>query len=342
MTFEEEVFKKYSVQEETLIPFGFTKEKDCYIYKKDFMNFQANIYIQKKKVYGRVIDTAFDEEYVNFRIEKQTGEFVAQVRKEYEDILVDIRNHCFEKEDFMYAQSNRISKWIQEMYGISPEFLWANKNPDHGVFRNARSKKWFGLVMNVDKEKLIPEAQGEIEILNVKLDEYVSIVLDKEGIYPAYHQSKKNWVSVILDDTLSDEEILALVQYSYSLSDANKQWLLPANPKYYDVVYAFEYQDEILWKQSASISVGDIVYLYVGAPYSCILYQCEVIESDIPYNYFDKNISMKKAMKIQLKRRYKEDEFPFSFLKEFGVNAIRGPRSIPQALVSVLNYESNE
>ena len=45
--------------------------------------------------------------------------------------------------------------------------------------------------MNIDKSKLIPEKTGEIEILNVKLDEKVPIYLEQKGIYPSYHLSKK-------------------------------------------------------------------------------------------------------------------------------------------------------
>lgn len=336
MTYEQELFKQYEVIEEKLIEYGFTQNQGKYLYSKEFMNFRADIIVSKETVSGKVMDLEFDEEYVNFRIQNQTGEFVYKVRNEYEAILIDIRKHCFKKTDFLFSQTNRISKRIQETYGVSPEFLWS-KFPGYGVYRNTRSNKWFAIIMNISKEKLVSGSSGEVEIINVKLDDYVSLVLDKEGIYPSYHQSKKNWVSVLLDDTLKDDEIFALIQYSFSLSDVTRQWLIPANPKYYDVIYAFEYEDTILWKQSTSISTGDIIYLYVGAPYSAILYQCVVLESDIPYEYKDKNIKMKKAMRIQLKHRYKEDEFTFSFLKEFGVNAIRGPRSVPESLQKVLN-----
>lgn len=336
MTYEQDIFKQYEVIEEKLIEYGFTRNHEKYQFSKEFMNFRADIMVYQGEVSGKVMDLEFDEEYVNFRIQNQVGEFVSKVRDEYESILMDIRTHCFKKMDFVYAQSNRISKRIQDMYHVRPEFLWT-KFPRYGVYRNARSHKWFAIIMNITKEKLGLDSKDEVEIINVKLDDYVSLVLDKEGIYPSYHQSKKNWVSVLLDDTLTDDEIFALIQYSFSLSDVTRQWLIPANPKYYDVIYAFEYEDTILWKQSTSISTGDVIYLYVGAPYSAILYQCVVLESDIPYEYKDKNIKMKKAMRIQLIHRYKEDEFTFSFLKDFGVNAIRGPRSVPESLQKVLN-----
>ena len=38
-----------------------------------------------------------------------------------------------------------------------------------------------------------------------------------EGIYEAYHMNKKSWVSIVLNDTVSDEIIIKLIDNSYSL-----------------------------------------------------------------------------------------------------------------------------
>ena len=61
-------------------------------------------------------------------------------------------------------------------------------------------------------------SSGEVEIINVKLGNLTSKYLNFEGIYTAYHLSKKNWVSIILNDTLKDEEIMNLVAISYKHS----------------------------------------------------------------------------------------------------------------------------
>ena len=58
-----------------------------------------------------------------------------------------------------------------------------------------------------------------------------------------------------------------------------RTWLIPANPKYYDVEAAFAAQDTIRWKQSSRVAVGDTIYLYVAAPVSAILYQCKAVEA---------------------------------------------------------------
>ena len=221
MSIESEVFKKYTPNNKKLIKYGFKKCNNGYKFSKMFMNdtFRADIVIDDKEhVIGKVIEVELDEEYTNFRIEGNVGEFVGSVREEYKSILQDIANNCFEKEYFIYEQTNRITKLINEKYEVSPEFLW-DKFPGYGVFRNTRSNKWFGIIMNIDRSKIISDKSGEIEILNVKLDDVVQNYLGVKGIYPSYHLSKKSWISIILDDTLSDKEIMDLIDISYNISN---------------------------------------------------------------------------------------------------------------------------
>ncbi len=339
MSIESEVFKKYIPNNNKLIKYGFKKSNNEYKFSKIFMNntFRADIVIDAKgQIIGKVIELELDEEYINFRIEGNTGEFVGKVREEYKNILKDIANKCFEKEYFIYEQTNRITKLINEKYNVSPEFLW-DFLPDYGVFRNERSNTWFGIVMNLDKSKILQTETGEVEVLNLKLDDNVSKALKVKGVYSPYHSSKKNWVSIILDNTLSDEKIMELVDLSYDISNIKGEWIIPANPKYYDIVNAFNETDTIIWKQSNNIWAGDIVYLYVAAPISAILYKCEVLEVDIPYKYSDKNVSMKKVMKIKLLKRYEKEKFTFEKLSKYGIKAIRGPRGLTDKLSKDLN-----
>ena len=53
-----------------------------------------------------------------------------------------------------------------------------------------------------------------------------------------------------------------------------KDWIIPANPKYYDVVGAFGASGIVTWKQGSDIHVGDMIYMYVATPHSSILYKC--------------------------------------------------------------------
>lgn len=203
-------------------------------------------------------------------------------------------------------------------------------NDEYVNFRNSRSGKWFGAILNVDQSKIIHNLSGEIEIINLKLDDKVFESLNIKGIYPAYHMNKKSWVSVILDDTLSDEEIMRLVDISYEQALLSGSWIIPANPKYYDVIDAFSKSDVIMWHQDIKVIVGDFVYIYLTKPYQAILFQCEVIEADI----LDLDNSL--SMKIKLLKKYDVNEFPISKLNLYGVKSVRSARSIPKGLAEEL------
>ena len=106
-----------------------------------------------------------------------------------------------------------------------------------------------------------------------------------------------------------------------------KEWIIPANPKYFDIVHAFDETDTINWKQGAGIKKGDTVFMYVAAPVSAVLYKCKVMETDLPYEHENKYITIKALMKIRLQKRYAPDRFTFDTLKEeYGIYAVRGPR----------------
>lgn len=339
MNIETEIFKRTKLNIDTLIPYGFMKNGNVYKYSKNFMDsFRADIVIDEEgMVTGKVYDLNVDEEYINFRIESQVGQFVNSVREEYRNILEDIRKNCFGKMYFITEQANRVTNKIMEIYHNEPEFAW-DKFPGYGIFRNPNNEKWYGLILNIDKSKIDKNSTGEVEVINVKLEEEkIPDLLKKKGFYPSYHMNKKNWVTIILDDTISDDEIMECVRISHKYTEASDEWIVPANPKYYDIINCFHDRDIIEWKQSSNIKVGDIIYLYVAVPYSAILYKCEAIEVNIPYEYKDKNVSMSRVMKIKLLEQYDKDKYPFSKLNEYGIKAIRGPRSVPEKLSNELN-----
>lgn len=115
-----------------------------------------------------------------------------------------------------------------------------------------------------------------------------------------------------------------------------KNWIVPANPKYFDILQAFNENNEIIWKQSSNIKKGDIAYMYVASPISAIIFKCEVTEVNIPYDYEDKNLKINKVMKIKLLKKYSNDFMTFDKLNKFGITAIRGQRTCPDELCIVL------
>ena len=218
MDLENKIFKKAIPNYEKIKAYGFTKEKNTYLYKQKIMDnqFEAQIII-KDKVEGKIIDQDTLEEYTNIRLEN-IGAFASKVKSEYEKILIDIRKKCFENQYFIFPQANRITKYILDKYQSEPEFLW-EKLDGSAVFRNKNNNKWFGIIMEINKNKIDKEDK-KIEILNVKLDEIeIKELLTKKGYYKAYHMNKKSWITIILDETLKDEEIIKYIDKSYKNID---------------------------------------------------------------------------------------------------------------------------
>ncbi len=248
----------------------------------------------------------------------------------------------------MASIKNEIMTYITKKYKADPEYLW-KKYSDYAVFRHSDNRKWFAIIMDVDTKKLNLPGSGQIEIINVKVDDLMlrDILLRKPGYCPAYHMNKRNWITILLDGSVDFDEVSSMIDDSF-LDTASKkkkdkfrpskEWIIPANPKYYDIEHAFDDVDEIDWKQGAGIIKGDTVFMYVASPVSSILYKCKVTAVDIPYEYEDNNLKIKALMKIKLQKRYKPDAFTYEKLKnEYGIYAIRGPRGITNSLSEALN-----
>jgi predicted DNA-binding protein (MmcQ/YjbR family) len=226
MNIEETMFKKSVIDFSKLIQYGFIKENNYYLYSKKILNdsFIVNIKIDcVGYIKGNVIDLNTHEEYTNFRINNLNGQFVNSVREEYTNILFDIKQQCFKEKYFITNQANRITNLIINRYGEFPKFVW-QKFPGYGIFKNSTNDKWYGLIMNINKHKLnIKASNEEIEILNVKLNEAkISKLLTMQGFYKAYHMNKRNWITIILDDTLTDKEILNYIIESHQYSEKVK------------------------------------------------------------------------------------------------------------------------
>lgn len=340
MSIENDIFKKSNIDNSKLLAYGFKeKENGKYLYSKNILDktFRIDIEVIDGTINGKVYDLSFNEEYTNYRVDETLG-FASSVREEFESILINIRDKCSTQNYFVSNQANRIANLIKIKYGDLPVFAW-DKFPLDGIFKNFKNNKWYALIMNISKSK-ITDGNEEVDVINVKLDKNkIKDLLNRNGFYKAYHMNKDNWITIILDDTLSDDEIISYIDESHSFTEEVREWIVTANPKFYDIVNCFNDSNTILWKQSNNINVSDIVYLYVGSHYSCIMYKCEVVEVNIPYQYKDKNLSMSKVMKIKLIKKFDNDKYTFKVLNDFGVMAIRGPRSMPKKLSELISKE---
>ncbi len=112
---------------------------------------------------------------------------------------------------------NDVIKYIKEKYNIKIECLWL-KYPLYGVFRH-KNNKWFGIIMNVPKNKLGLEGEEEIDIIDLKGDpEMIGNLRMSDGYLKAYHMNKEHWISVLLDGSIDKEQLSNLIDISYDLT----------------------------------------------------------------------------------------------------------------------------
>lgn len=218
MNIENEIFKKSKFDYDKLFKYGFIDNKKEFLYIKNILNdsFKLEVSIINDKVSLRVIDLELDEEYLSYKILEQNGDFVNKVREEIKNVLIDIRNNCCINKTFIFEQTSRIVSFIYERFNDKPMFMF-DKYPGVCVFKNLNNNKWYGIIMNVDRSKLDSSKSGEVEIINLKIDsDKIKELLLQKGYYEAYHMNKKYWISIILDDSISDKNIEQLIIESYN------------------------------------------------------------------------------------------------------------------------------
>lgn len=245
-----------------------------------------------------------------------------------------------------------IFAYVKEKYGVEPDYPFAGY-PSYPVLRHIDSKKWFAIIMNVTRCKLGLPGNDPVDVLNVKVGDplFAEFIVTRPGYRRGYHFASRSWISVLLDGSVPMREVELRLDESFAVTASSKkkqklrpakEWLVPANPRYYDIERAFDEADEIDWKQGAGIRTGDTVFVYVGAPVSAVLYKCEVTKTDIPFDFSNEALTIRSLMRIKLIKRYDGGEFPFARLRdEFGVYAVRGPRGVPRALSEALDRQDN-
>lgn len=218
-----DLFEKYQANPEKLQAFGFEKRGVEFAYSQEIMkgDFLLQLKLQGEKLDYQVLDQETGDEYVQVKMEQMMGEFVGQVREACQEIFLMIRANCFDEVGFLYKQSSRLQDYVAKTYDGKLEYLWEKSSrkgsTKAGVFRHQDSKKWYGAFLTTDWSKFEADRSGIIEILNIK-NEHVVELIQRKGIYPAFHMNKKYWLSLPLDDTLTDIELFALLDESFTLT----------------------------------------------------------------------------------------------------------------------------
>ena len=105
------------------------------------------------------------------------------------------------------SQRERITQYIQDTYGTEAEYLWAD-SPGNAIFRHSASKKWYAAMMRVLPEKLGFTGEEPLDVM-------IGSLLATKGFLPAYHMNKNHWISIVLDNSVPDSQIIPLLELSY-------------------------------------------------------------------------------------------------------------------------------
>lgn len=342
-TIEEDLTAKHQVLWEALSAFGFRTDGEDFVWKTSILDGAFEVFLridQNGHLTGRVLDLDLLEDYTAFRANGAVGPFVGQVREAYRQLLLEVVAACYEESPFVSPQANRLYRQIQLSFGDRLEPF--GKFPSVSCLRIPETGKWYALMVYLNRQKLDETAkEAFVDLINVKVNKSdLPALLEQEGVYPSYHMSKTNWVSLVLDDSLSDEFVLDLVTQSRQLvapkAEGSRLWVIPANPKYYDIDAEFATDKRILWTQKAGIKAGDWVVIYMTAPHRRLRYLCLVEESDLPNQGYRDRADIEKLMRLCLVKTYPDQAYGADKLKELGLKSVRGPRRVPEALYQAL------
>lgn len=108
--------------------------------------------------------------------------------------------------------------YIEDHYGVKCDCPFED-DLDTWVFRHPDNRKWFALVMTIPKKRIIADAEGYVDVVNLKCaPEIMDDLWHEGGIFPAYHMSKKHWLTLALDGSCADETVRWVTGISFDLT----------------------------------------------------------------------------------------------------------------------------
>lgn len=191
--------------------YGFREENKVYTLRKKLNNHLIVVLqLINHDLKEKVIDENTQEEYLLYQV-NHGGAFVQKLQDEINDLKEDIKKNCFNRVNV----KDKVIQYIKEHYQINPEYPWKD-TPLFCTFKN--KGKWFGIIMNISYQKLRPEKNGLVDLINVKLPkEIIPTIVDYKNVFPAYHMNKVYWVSILLDEQIEFSKITKFIDQSYKI-----------------------------------------------------------------------------------------------------------------------------
>ena len=210
-------FKNRQLDYNKLISCGFKKENNNYLYEENLNGFKLIINIKDElNAYSKLIELDTMEEYLPIDINTSSGSFISNIKEMYQNKVKDIIDNCTIVL-FNNNQTNKVIEYIKNKYNDNVECLW-EKYPNYGVFRHKENNKWYGIIMNVEMNKLGLVGNDIVDIIDLKIDSSeLDKIVDNKKYFRGYHMNKKHWMTIILNNSISDEELFNYIDKSYNM-----------------------------------------------------------------------------------------------------------------------------
>lgn len=216
----EDIFKRKKCNVEKMAVYGFFRKDRKWIYETNIIDGTFRLYVfiaENGDVDTNLIEIENGEPYVLYKT-NASGTYVGEVRAAIQAVLIDIANVCYDLSIFKTNQAQMAIEYVRENYGDELEFLWT-KFPDNAIWRRKDNQKWYGAILTVNGKKIGLDTDKIVEIIDLRMDaEQRDIVLSREHYYPGWHMNKKSWYTLVLDDSITDEEIKLQITESYELA----------------------------------------------------------------------------------------------------------------------------
>lgn len=121
-------------------------------------------------------------------------------------------------------------------------------------------------------------------------------------------------------------------------------WIMPCNLKFFNIIEYLHKCDTLVWKATPGIKDGDIVYIYVGIPYSCVRYRCVVIKEKVEQDILSQH-DYARVGDIEHNKRYMQLKLIYTYekgvslakLQELGMFGVRKQTRLDRKVLAYIN-----
>lgn len=219
MTDFERLFSLGEPNREKLLKNGFAQTENGYYRESPLMGFLLRTTVTEDgKVNAELFDPEAEAPYTLHLVAGAEGSFVGEVRRAYEDALLQIAETCFDRAVFKSRYAKKLLEYAKDTYGETCEYLW-EKFPENGVLRRKDNRKWYAAILTTNGNKVGLSTDEIVEILDIRAsEEVINKVIHTRGFAPAWHMNKKSWITVHLNGSVEFSAITELLDKSRVLA----------------------------------------------------------------------------------------------------------------------------